>query len=278
MAVYSMATIGIVLIFRTSVTTNFAQGMIGALAAFLSSNLALYSGVPFPLAIIISALVTFVIGYAIDAGIIRQGKAVNPAGKQMITMGLMMIIYAVLPVIFITITSRVPSVTKFSYDNLYLFGTSLYITVHALVTVIIAIVTLSILFAALKFTPWGISLRATAANETTTQMMGVNTKLVTGVTWGISGVFVSIAACSTATSINSGMMGDIQIYGFLACVLGGLSSFFAPIIGCVLIALFLSFIAMFEARWAGLITFALVMLLILIRPNGLFGRRMVKKV
>jgi branched-chain amino acid transport system permease protein len=278
MAVYSMATIGIVLIFRTSVTTNFAQGMIGALAAFLASNLALYSGVPFPVAILIAAALTFVIGYLIDAGIIRQGRSVNPAGKQMITMGLMMIIYAALPVIFFTITSRVPSVPKFSYDNVYLFSTSLYITVHALVTVIIAVVSLSILFAALKFTPWGISLRATAANETTTQMMGVNTKLVTGVTWGISGAFVAMAACSTATSINAGMMGDIQIYGMLACVLGGLSNFFAPIVGCVLIALFLSFAAMFEPRWAGLITFVMVMFLILIRPNGLFGKRMVKKV
>jgi branched-chain amino acid transport system permease protein len=74
------------------------------------------------------------------------------------------------------------------------------------------------------------------------------------------------------------MMGDIQIYGFLACVLGGLSSFFAPIIGCVLIALFLSYAAMIHPMWAGLITFVLIMVLILIRPDGLFGRRLVKKV
>jgi branched-chain amino acid transport system permease protein len=278
MAVYSMATIGIVLIFRTSVTTNFAQGMIGALAAYLASNLAIYKGMPYPFAILIAAALTFAIGYLIDAGVIRQGKSVSPAGKQMITMGLMMMFYAAIPMMFVTITSRMPMVPKFSFANLYLFGTSLYITVHALTTVIIAVVSLSVLFAALKFTTWGITLRATAANETTTQMMGVNTKLITGVTWGISGAFVAMAACSTGTSLNAGMMGDIQIYGFLACVLGGLSSFFAPIIGCVLIALFLSFAAMIQPMWAGLITFVLIMLLILIRPDGLFGRRMVKKV
>jgi branched-chain amino acid transport system permease protein len=282
MAIYSMATIGIVLIFLTSITTNFAQGMIGAFSAYLAANLVLYKNpeLPFWVAIVFGALIAFCIGFLIDSAIIRQGRAVNAHGRQMITMGLLMIIYAAIPVIFVAITTRTPSIPKFTYENIdfTFLGQKLYITEHALVCVIIAVVALSILFSMLKFTKWGIALRATAANETVAQMMGVNTRLITGVTWGIAGAFVAVAASSTAMALNAGMMGQIQIFGFLACVLGGVSSFWAPITGCILIPLFLNFSAIISPKWAGLISFIIIMLIILIRPNGLFGRKTIRKV
>ena len=281
-AIYSMATIGIVLILRTSMTTNFAQGMMGTFSAFFASNLVLYVNpqLPFWIAIACGALIAFCIGYAIDAGIIRQGRAVNSAGKQMITMGLMMIFYAMIPPMYPSIITRTPVVPKFSYENIdfVLMGQRVYITEHAVVCVITAIIGLSILFTALKFTKWGISLRATASNENVAQMMGINTKLVTGVTWGIAGAFVAIAGSSTAMALNAGMMGQVQIFGFLACVLGGVSSFWAPITGCIIIPLLLNYSAIFSPKWATLISFIIIMLIILIRPNGLFGKKYVKKV
>ena len=281
-AIYSMATIGIVLILRTSTTTNFAQGMIGTFSAFFASNLVLYVNprMPFWIAIAIGAAIAFCIGYAVDAGIIRQGRSVTPLGKQMITMGLMMIFYAAIPPIYVSITTRTPSVPKFTYENLEFsfLGESLYITQHGLICVITAIIGLSILFAALKFTKWGISLRATASNEMVAQMMGINTKLVTGVSWGIAGAFVAIAGSSTAMALNAGMMGQIQIFGFLACVLGGVTSFWAPIVGCAIIPLLLNFSAVFSPKWATLISFTIIMLIIMVRPNGLFGKKLIKKV
>jgi branched-chain amino acid transport system permease protein len=281
-AIYSMATIGIVLILRTSATTNFAQGMIGTFSAFFASNIVLYANpaMPFWIAIAMGAGIAFCIGYAVDAGIIRQGRSVSPLGKQMITMGLMMIFYAAMPPIFVSITTRTPTVPKFTYDNIeFMFlGQSLYITKHGLICVITAIIGLSILFAALKFTKWGISLRATASNEMVAQMMGINTKLVTGVSWGIAGAFVAVAASSTAMALNAGMMGQIQIFGFLACVLGGVSSFWAPITGCVIIPLLLNFSSVISPKWATLISFTIIMLIIMVRPNGLFGKKVIKKV
>jgi branched-chain amino acid transport system permease protein len=279
-ALYSMATIGIVLIFRTSITTNFAQGMMGTFSAFFAANFALYHGMSFWLAMVLGALIAFCFGFLFDAGIIRQGRQVNAAGRQMITMGLMMIFYAIIPVIYVTITTRTPNIPKFTYENreFSFLGQELYITEHALICMIIAVVGLSILFALLKFTKWGMGLRATASNETVAQMMGINTKLITGVTWGIAGLFVAVSASATAMSLNAGMMSTVQIYGFLACVLGGVSSFWAPMVGCVLIPLFLNYSAIWSPKWAGLISFILIMLIILIRPNGLFGKSFVKKV
>ena len=281
-AIYSMATIGIVLILRTSLTTNFAQGMMGMFAAFFASNLVLYVNpqIPFWIAIVIGSSISFCIGYVIDAGIIRQGHSVNPLGKQMITMGIMMIFYAMTPPIFVSITTRTPNVPKFSFNNIEFsfLGQALYITQHAFICLITAVVSLSLLFAALKFTKWGISLRATASGETVAQMMGINTKFITGVTWGIAGAFAAIAGCSTAMALNAGMMAQVQIFGFLACVLGGISSFWAPITGCVIIPLLMNYSAIFSSKWATLISFIIIMLIILIRPNGLFGMKFIRKV
>jgi branched-chain amino acid transport system permease protein len=119
-AIYSMATMGLVLVLRTSYTANFAQSMIGTFAAFFASNLVLYVNpvIPFWLAIVFGAFIAFCIGYLIDAGIIRQGRMVNPFGKQMITMGLLMIFYAAIPPLFMSITTNTPSVPRFSFDNI----------------------------------------------------------------------------------------------------------------------------------------------------------------
>jgi branched-chain amino acid transport system permease protein len=256
--------------------------MIGTFSAFFASNLVLYVNplIPFGAAISFGAAIAFCIGYAIDAGIIRQGRSVNAFGKQMISMGLMMIFYASMPPIFVSITTRTPNVPKFSYNNIEFtfLKQNLYITEHALICVIMALAGLSVLFAALKFTKWGISLRATASSETVAQMLGINTKLVTGVTWGIAGAFVAVAGSSTAMALNAGMMGQVQIFGFLACVLGGVSSFWAPIVGCAIIPLLLNYSAIFSPKWATLISFIIIMLIIMIRPNGIFGKKYVKKV
>jgi branched-chain amino acid transport system permease protein len=235
---------------------------------------------PFWVAIVLGALVAFCIGCLVDVGIIRRGRMVNPLGKQMITMGLMMIFYAIIPPIFISITTRTPSVPRFSYENInFVFlGQELYITEHALICFITAVVLLTILFSMLKFTKWGIALRATASNEIVAQMMGVNTRFITGITWGIAGAFAGVAGASTATALNSAMMAQVQIFGFLACVLGGVTTFWAPIAGCVLIPLFLNYSAILSPKWAVLISFVIIMLIILVRPYGLFGGKFIRKV
>jgi len=281
-AIYSLATMGLVLVLRTSYTANFAQSMIGTFAAFFVSNLVLFVNprIPFWLAIAFGAFISFCIGCLIDTGIIRRGRMVNPFGKQMITMGLLMIFYASIPQIFVSITNWTPSVPRFSYDNIEfpLFGHNLYITQHALTCLIIAAALLTILFSMLKFTKWGIAIRATASNEVVAQMLGINTKFITGVTWGIAGALIAIAGSSSAMALNAAMLAQVQIFAFLACVLGGVSSFWAPVAGCVLIPLFMNYSAIISPKWAVLISFVIIMLIILIRPYGLFGEKYIKKV
>ncbi len=277
---YSLATFGIVLIFRTSTTTNFAQGVIATFGCYVATQMCVVRGMNLWLAIVFGMLAAFLLGAFVEVGIIRNGRDVNPAGKQMITMGVLMLVTCLIPVIFGYITITTPATKNFSTAvwNFVFLGQKLYWPVQSIICCALAVSLLSVVFAALKFTKWGLGVRATASNEIVAQMMGINTRVVTALSWAIAGALATVAAVSLQTVLNPAMMGKAQVYGFLACVLGGVSSFFAPIIGAILVPLILNFAATFTSAWAELIMFSVILMIILLKPNGLFGKKFVKKV
>jgi len=280
MAMYSLATFGIVLIFRTSTTTNFAQGVIATFGCYMATQLCIVKGMSLFVGVPVGMAVAFLIGAFIDIAIIRQARNINASGKQMITMGVLMVLTSIIPVLFSMITVTTPATKNYSTEIWYfkLFNQSLYWPMQSIICCILAITLLGIIFAALKFTKWGLGVRATASNEQVAKMMGINTRVVTALSWALAGALATVSAVSLQTVLNPAMMGKAQVYGFLACVLGGVSSFFAPVIGAILIPLIINFAAAITPSWAELTMFCLILLIILIRPNGLFGKKMIKKV
>ena len=201
LCVLILATTGIVLIFKTSVTTNFAQGTIATVGAFTAAKLVIYltkntalTMVPkLALAMVASALTGFLIGLFVDTVIFRRSKYLSSVGKQMITMGLVLVLLGLMPLIF----GLLPlTIEQFSYDGKMIQLTEemiLYVPNHNILTAIITVSMLLILFLALRFTKWGLGVRATASNETVAGMMGVNTRLITALSWGIAGAFGGVA-------------------------------------------------------------------------------------
>lgn len=261
MAIYSLATIGIVLIFRTTGTTNFAQGLIATLGTFMTTQMALYAGLPLWLGLIIGMAVAFLMGIFMDVVLIRNARKINASGKQMITMGMLLILSYVIPVIFKNITSNgnLGEVFESGPLTFKLFGVTLTIARNYVYVIILAILLLAVVFICLKFTKWGLGVRATASNEVVSQMLGINTKVITAFSWAISGALATIAG-----------------------VLGGFNSFFAPIIGTIIIPLLYNIFGSLPIKNAGMwqtaMTFIVVMILILIFPNGILGKKTIKKV
>lgn len=286
MAIYSLATIGIVLIFRTTGTTNFAQGLIATFGTFMTTQMALYAGLPLWLGLIIGMAVAFLLGIFMDVVLIRNARKINASGKQMITMGMLLILSYVIPVIFKNISSNgnLGEVFESGPLSFNLFGISLTIARNYVYVIILAILLLAVVFICLKFTKWGLGVRATASNEVVSQMLGINTKVITAFSWAISGALATIAGVFQAggVALNVTVMSNVQVFGFLACVLGGFNSFFAPIIGTIIIPLLYNIFGSLPIKNAGMwqtaMTFVVVMILILIFPNGLLGKKTIKKV
>jgi branched-chain amino acid transport system permease protein len=124
--------------------------------------------------------------------------------------------------------------------------------------------------------------RATASNETVASMMGVNTKFITAMSWGLAGGIGALASAlfaPTVFTLSPDLMLGLQINGFLAAVLGGFSTFAGPMIAAFIIPISRVFAWQFLSNeWSNAIVYLLVLLIILIKPVGLLGKRIAKKV
>ena len=297
--VLAIATFAITLIYKTSATTNFAQGSIAIFGAYVGCKLFVNFGVPFWLCILIGFVVGFVFGIVVDVGIFRRGRYVNLAGKQIITMGLVLIITSIMPMIGLIFPYdpsippfvKVPD-SQFVKDNNLLVNLGsgvLNIPIHGLVCVGITVVLLGSLFALLRFSKWGLGVRTTASNEYVAQMMGVNTHIITALSWGIAGALGSIAALMYAGSrgtITLTFMGEFQVNAFLSGILGGFGTFFGPIVASIGIPIANQLVGLFGnvdgleflMGYDSVIVYLLALVIILIKPNGIFGKKVVKKV
>ena len=282
-----LATFAVTLIFKTSYTTNFAQGVISALGAYVAVELALMRGFPLWAVAFAGALAAFIIGVAIDVLIFRNGRYVNALGKQIITMGLISLFIGLIPFVFkVAHLESVPALPFIHLSKGLRLG-DVFIPYNTLVGLGVSIVMLALVFILLQKSKWGLSVRATASNELVAGMMGVNTKIITAISWGIAGAFGAVAATiyiGNVTLSSGYIMTTTQINAFLAGILGGFATFYGPIWGCVIIYMLNVLIGCIcvhvqsLSNWKEAIVYLLVMLLVLWKPQGLFGKKMVKKV
>lgn len=295
----SLATFGIVLIFKTSSTTNFAQGMLGILGAYTTSYLIDRKGImdltglpsvtiTNPVSLILpilgGMLVSFIAGYLIDVVIFRNAKYTNAATKQIITMGLVIVLSGLIPLIFGTTVRRASF--KFTETTVELFNTGTFIPVHRLISLAIAMVIILGLFLTLKYTKWGLAVRSVSSNEQVAGMMGINTNRINALSWGIAGALGALSAITYTAAVSSltiDAMTPMQIDAFYSSILGGFSTFHGPLIGAFILNIGQTGLPMILVKfglteWGNVILYLLIMLVVLVKPNGLFGKKVVKKV
>ncbi len=289
----ALITFSIVLIFKTSTTTNFAQSSIATFSAYVITNIFAKillvnnpdgnAVVMLILSILIGIVVGFAFGLFIDIMLIRKSKYSNVLTKQMITMGMILVFSGLFPVVFGIFAQPTPMPLTRKVFEVNVGGViPLYISGHALISIVLTILVLGGIFLALKYTKWGLGVRATASNEIVAGMMGVNTKFITAMSWGIAGGIGALAAglfAPTVYTLTPDLMMGLQINGFLAAVLGGFSTFAGPMIASLIIPISRVFAWQFISNeWSNAIVYLLVLVIILVKPVGLLGKRIAKKV
>ena len=282
-----LATFAVTLIFKTSYTTNFAQGVISALGAYVAVEIAMLKSLPIWAVAIVGVIAAFLLGVVIDVVIFRNGRYVNVLGKQIISMGLISIIIGLIPFMFkVFHLESIPAMPIISLNKGINVG-GVFIQYNTMVAVAITVVMLTAVFILLQKSKWGLSVRATASNEIVAGMMGINTKVITATSWGIAGAFGAVAAIiyiGTAPLSSGYIMTSTQINAFLAGILGGFATFHGPVLGAVIIYMLnvvVGCVGVHESGisgWKSAIVYLIVMLLVLWKPQGLFGKKMVKKV
>lgn len=276
-SIYALAALGIIIIYRTSNTTNFAQGAVAMFNTFVVTYLFNRFGLPLWLAVMGGVLSAIVTGFLIDVLILRHTKKVSPVAKQIITLGLIMIVVGMAPIFFGVDPLRLPRLIE--SGDLNLLGAS--ISYNGLFNIALGLAIMMLLFYVLQKTKWGLAVRTTASNEYVARLMGVPTKNVTMAAWGVAGILGVIAGVMTApmTSVTLNLMDEVQITALVACVLGGFQTFHGPVIGAYIMGIMRNLLLFYGSSvWGGQILYILILIFIVFRPYGLIGKKVVKKV
>lgn len=280
-SIYALAALSIILIFRTSNITNFAQGVLGMFNTYVVAKAVQTFNIPIYFAVFIGMASALVLGFIIDFVVIRRANHISPVSKQIITLGLISIILGIAPMVFGVYDMSLPKFIP--TGSLSLMGAS--ISYNALLNITLGFVIMTLMFYILQKTKWGLAVRTTASNERTARLMGVPTKTVTMIAWGVAGSLSVLAGVMTApfSNVSLTFMNDVQVIALLACVLGGFQTFYGPVVGAYIIAIGSNLLQFYMKTppgtiWGKPLLYILILVFLVVRPFGLFGKRTVKKV
>jgi branched-chain amino acid transport system permease protein len=273
--IYALMAVGLTLIFGVLDIINIAQGVMVILGAYLSYELAARLHLDLFLGLLVTVPAMFVIGVVIQWAFIRPLR-----GRERTSMTLL-VSYAVALIIegilyeFFGANSRQLS-ASYVTSSVHVFG--FYISYIYLYGFALALALVAALYTLLYRTKFGRSVRATMQDQTAARLIGINISRVAAITYGI-GVAVTAAGglvfgATNAFNPNSGY--DLISRLLAIIVLGGLGSIGGALAASIFMITLESVVDIWQPTWAIVVFYAALVLVLLIRPAGFFGRRAVR--
>jgi branched-chain amino acid transport system permease protein len=278
-AIYAGLALAIVIIYRSSRVINFAQGEMATFTTFIAWSL-MNHGLSFWAAFPIVLGIAFAGGVAIERVLIRPVENAPVLTIVIITLGLALFLNGLTSIIWGGATREFHG--PFSTRTIDVGGVPISVQDIGIVVVSIVLVALLALF--FRYTKLGLALRAAAVNRESSRLVGVRVSWMLALGWGIAAVLGAVAGMMIAPVVflDPNMMQTILLYAFAAAVLGGLDSPLGAVVGGILLGLTITLLG----RYVGFIgstlklpvALLLILVLLLVRPGGLFGRVEVRRV
>jgi branched-chain amino acid transport system permease protein len=274
---YALMGLGMVLIYKTSEVPNFVQGEMALLPTFIAYIFLDSYGLPAYIALPATLVFAALLGAFLEFAILRRAKEPNILGLIIITIGMEMVLLGFVSWKF-GADQRSMSFPVSSFDSIS-FG-NLFISSLDLLTLVVALVIMLTLFLFFRFSKLGVAMKATQQNENAARLMGIKTRRVRMMTWAISSVVGSIAGMLLApVLIEPYMMWDPMLKGFAGAVVGGMTSLPGAVMGAYIVGivehLFGGYVSI---EFKSVVAFAVIVIVLCVRPSGLFARHYVKKV
>ena len=288
---YGLVALGIVLLYRSSRVLNFAHGDLATLAAFVGFTLLLrrQPPTPFPIgpqtgwwsflpAMAGALLVAALAGAAFYFLIIRPVKEATLLGRIVVTLGLALAINGLVVLVWGADTKVFPfplsDVRVYRLGGVVISQLSLGLTTAGLVLV-------ALLYLLVQRTRVGLAMRAVAQDLTAAQALGIPSRRIFALTWGLAGMLAAAAGILAApvTLLTPFMMLDPFLKGFAAAVLGGMDSLPGAVLGGWLLGLAESLFAGYISfKFKTTLAFLIIILTLMLRPEGLLGREYRRRV
>ena len=267
--IYGLVALGFVLIYKATELVNFAQGDLMMLGAFTCYMFVVWYGIGYWPAFALAVVTLAVFGALLDRVILRRVIGQPQFTVVMLTIGLGAIFRSFASMTWGSEVYTLP--TPFSAQQTMIWGVSVS---HEYISIIVGTMILcAVLYAFFTRTRLGVAMQATSQNQLAAYYMGIPVKLMFSMIWAISAGVSTVAGVLLAPiSLIDTNLGFIGVKAFAAAVLGGFGSIPGALVGGVTIGL----IEMFSGAYLPLgfkdvAAYAVLLIVLVVRPQGMFG-------
>ena len=274
---YALMGLAMVIIYKTSEVINFAQGEMALLSTFLTFMGLEYYGLPYYVAFPGALAFALVLGCFLEFAVLRRAKEPNVLGMIIITLGLEMILMGFVSWKFGADPKTMPFPIS-PYDSLTLGN--VFVSTLEVLTFVVALSVMAILFLFLRYSRLGVAMKATQQNRVAARLQGIRTNHILMITWGISSLVGCLAGLLISPVIMQPyMMWDPMLKGFAAAVMGGMTSLPGAVFGAYIIGIIENLFGGYVSiEFKSVVAFVIIVLVLCLKPSGLFARHYVKKV
>lgn len=279
-AVYASLALALVLIFRTTGILNFAQGEMALYSTYL---VWFFTARNFPvwIAVLIAMAISFVGGALIERLVIRPVEKASPLVLVIVTIGMFLAINSITQVQYGSDAKHLPR----AYPGTTWLPGNVQISADTLVLVGVLVAECVLLYLILQRTRLGLAVRSVASNPESSQLLGipVGTMLMLG--WALAAALGALAGAlavpASQPALSAASMQSILVFSFAAAALGGFDSTLGAVVGGLIVGVAQSLTTQYIHALSDIVLvvpLGLILLVLLIRPSGLFGSRRVERV
>ena len=277
--IYASLALALVMIYQATDVVNFAQGSMAMFSTYLAWSL-LQTGMPYWVAFCATLALAFVGGLLIERVIVRPVENAPILAIVIVTLGLLVILVSVAGWIYSYIQKPFPS----PFPDRPLKVGNIVFGAHDLGAIGVTLFVLLLLFLFFRYTTLGLAMRAAAQNPVSSRLCGVRVSWMLGLGWGLAAMFGAVAGLMVAPVVflDPNMMGGIQLYAFAAATVGGFTSPLGAVVGGLLVGvtenLVGTYVSFIGTELKLTVALAMIIIVLLVKPSGLFGRTTVRRV
>ena len=275
-SIYAAVGLALVMIYQSTHHINFAQGEMATFATFICWWL-IDSGMSYWLAFFLTVGVAFVWGLVIQRVFIR------PVERKPVLINV--IVFVGLLVIFNAMSGWIFEHTLKAFESPFPVRSAVlpkYISGHQLGSFGVTLAVLLVIYLFFRFTPIGLAMRGAAQNPDSASLVGIRVTWMLALGWGLASAIGAVAGIMMAPImfLDPNMMGGILLYGFAAALLGGIDNPWGAVAGGFIVGVLENLLGAYVIGSDLKLTVALVLIVgtLTLKPNGLFGQKVVTRV
>ena len=274
---YALTALGLVVIYNASTVVNFAQGAMGMAAVYVAYVVLTNAHAPFSVAFTLAILTAFALGAVVQSLLLARLRDAPVLTQIVVTLGLFMFLEGIIGLFF----GYNPRAMSLPIQIRPVLLGNLVLRPQDVVDLAVLFILGAAFIVLFRFTKIGLGMRAITENAYAARLMGIPIGRVLSLAWGTGVLLGALAAilASPTTSVTPNMMDTIVVYAFVAAILGGFGSLTGAVLGGLVLGVVVNLVDAFLApELAMSIVFGLLLLMLYLKPDGLFGRKTVQKV